>query len=291
MDALRKLVLSLVMIVWGVMVPFAEVQNNPRENLLWEENFRNVSPDEWSVINGKFADTEQLVFVSGLPSGGKAGSFGKIFPWNAKYPYLQVKVDRIESTAGYKSWYVRANNKVLFYLGGAEIPGIFTFNLLQYPGRYSPFAPDKEVSNVQLSFQQYAGIYTYGYVRMMAQPENALIVEPVNNGQSEVDGNIIREIKRGDKLLFHVLLEKPAVDVTVTIMSTYCLSRITLDGEEYVQLVKTDEEGKQWKAEVRITDKATKVKRPPGAVLFKATVLGGDIRETFTANALPVSIE
>ena len=273
----------LGVIIWFGPTAQAELNRKPREEILWEENCKNINPDDWSVVNGKFAKTEELVFVSNLPEGGKSGGFARNFRWDARYPYLQVKVKNIEFTTGYKSWYINVDKMRVFYLGGAELPGIFTMNLLDYEN--SPVNLKAKSGSFKLGFSQYAGIYTYEYIRMLSKPENAVIMRLIDKEKEGEEG--YKKINRGDKLAFEVYLKKPAVDVTVTIMNSYCLGQIKLNGEEYIQLVRADDKGKVWKAEVKITEKATPIKRMVGGILVKATILGGDIEETYTTNAWP----
>ncbi|MDD5707766.1 MAG: hypothetical protein PHR35_17740 [Kiritimatiellae bacterium] len=283
---MRLLCAAGIVLGFGVRAR-TEQREPPADIVLWEDDGRRIEPREWRVVNGRFVDTNRLTFVS-EPAGGKSGSLSRQFSWSPALAWLHVAVRQIEYTPGYLGWSVRADNTALLSFGGGDRAGLFTFYLPDYAEKFVGGKGDKSPRTFLLSFGQHAGIYRYASIRLTAQPRDAIRMTLLDGEPPGAPG--AGAITRGDTLGFEVRLAESAADVTVTLQNTFCLSPVTADGGEYIQLVADDDACKVWRGQVAVSDRATILERQPGGVLVSATILGGAINEAYTTTAWPWKI-
>ena len=164
----------------------------------------------------------------------------------------------------------------------AKKPGIYTVDTQSVHG---DFRTGRQKSCF-LSLYTNQGIrFTYAWLRLSRLPLDGLSV-------TLADGSPLPSaLKAGDSLLFRVLLDKPATDVVVELYRDANYVPVRLNGEPYVQLLKTGREknGRQWSAVLPLAASTEKVKLAGYPLLFRAVITGGVIRETL-ANAF-VDIE
>ena len=91
-------------------------------------------------------------------------------------------------------------------------------------------------------------------------------------------------MKAGDELLFRLFLDQPATDAIVELQRDSWYEPIRLNGEPYVQLLKSGKEkdGRYWSAVVKLGPKTDKFKVTGYPVLFRAAISGGAIQETLS---------
>jgi len=250
----------------------AEMVSFPDKNTLWEENWSTV--EGWRTGQVKFVTNGESATLTKIKDSGSTGRYVK---WNRSYPYLQMNIKDIEQIPGYKNFVVtNPGRPMIVNMGGGYFPGIWTFDFLasqRFPG-------DKDGGSFFLRMDLQGGKFVFDWIKMVKNPRNAIVLE--REGKKT-------KLGKGDKFKIKVFLDEPAVDVTVDMLSAYLLRPVSLNGEPYIQLRKSDKEGKRWEAEITIdTIKPGKVDNVntgnQGRLIFRANILGGKIKNTYTSN-------
>ncbi|GEM_PF-7021601 len=272
-----------VVFLFGITVfqSQAEMVSFPDKNTLWEENWSTV--EGWRTGQVEFDSEGGLTTLSKIK--GTNGSTGQYVKWSRDYPYLQMYIQDIEPIPGYKGLVVingSRGGRRMVNMGGSYLPGIWTFDVLnsqRFPG-------DKDGGLFFLRMDFHGGKFVFDWIKMVKIPQNAIVVETVDTRE---------KLRKGDKFKIKVFLDEPAIDVTVDILSAYLLHPVSLNGEPYIQLRKSDKEGRKWEAEVTI--EAIKPGRisnvnvgDQGRLIFRANILGGKIKNTYTSNPWTIEI-
>jgi len=114
-------------------------------------------------------------------------------------------------------------------------------------------------------------------VRLSSVPENGLAV-------TYADGAPLGEsVKPGDVLHLELHLAAPAQDVVVEVLTGPSYAPLAINAEPYVQLHATDETARVWVGEVTVGEGTGKFALGGYPALFKASIVGGDITETFAS--------
>ena len=200
----------------------------------------------------------------------------RIWPYDPQYRYFQIKLAAIEGE-GYRFGTVGFGESSgrLKCRGAVQTsrPGIYTVDTHYV---HDDFRTGRQKSCF-LSLYTNQGIrFTYDWLRLSRLPLDGLSV-------TLADGSPLPPaIKAGDSLLFRVLLDKPATDVVVELYRDSNYIPVRMNGEPYVQLLKTgrEKDGRQWSAVVQLASGTEKVKLAGYPLLFRAVITGGAIRET-----------
>jgi hypothetical protein len=121
--------------------------------------------------------------------------------------------------------------------------------------------------------------FTFDWLRLSPRPCDGLVV-------TLADGTPLPEkLKAGDELLFRLFLAKPAVDAVVEVFVDAHYAPFMINGEPYVQLVRTGSpsDGREWAATVKLNARTGKYRAGGYPVLMRAVVTGGSIRETYAS--------
>jgi len=123
------------------------------------------------------------------------------------------------------------------------------------------------------------------------------VKRPVNGlAVMMADGSPLPQtLKQGDELLFHVILDAPATDVTVDVMTSHNYKPLPINGQPYVQLLNlvpieadtqpVEGDGTEWCARVKLGEGTGKFDQTKTGypVVFRARVTGGAIKETYAS--------
>jgi len=279
----RILVLGIGIMFLLAPVLSAAVKKNPDSNTLWIEGWESLEFEQQEVGSGwgqKYANFELKDGGKVLLTSKEAGKpiiTGRYVDFSREYPYLQIKVAEIERIPNYQGMALSAGG-MLLEIGGGYFPGIYTFEIINQPE-----LSGRNEGMTYLRFDLYGGKFLIDWIKMVRKPVDAVIVTK----SPEKEGSL----KKGDKVVLEVSLAEKAADVTVDLLTAYLLKPATLDGQPYIQLKKADGEGKVWKAEITAGEKSDLKKLKAGGLLFRANVLGGKIKQTFTANLWNIELE
>ncbi|MHB8994979.1 MAG: carbohydrate-binding family 9-like protein [Armatimonadota bacterium] len=273
--------------------PAAEAGDKP---ILWRDDFANFQPaaqlkwdgkdDQW-VLNAANLLTEPkpgggLTIASQSPQG--YAGMNHIIPYSSDYRYFQVKISDIEQK-GYR-WAVvnfGSTSGKPGYRGGVHTiyPGVYTIDTHYVHDSFKLGEAKNAYLTVSVagSTKQPDGTvapgakHTFDWMQLVRRPTDGLVV-------TLADGSPLPEtLKEGDTLLYRLFVEKPAVDATVEALVGSNYTPIAINGEPYVQLLKTGEkDGREWAAQVTLgkgTSKADGTKGYP--VMFRAVITGGAI--------------
>jgi hypothetical protein len=267
---IKRLLVKLVVAGLLINTGWAAQVDKPDDNTLWFETFSDQSDlKAWKSKGDLKIINDTLIFKP----IEKNFTFGRYVKWNPDYPYLQIDFSNIEPLKGYRGWTVMPsikNSKILFSSAGGWAPGLWTANVLDY----MPTLANKKQKAFFLVNYIYGGIASFKSYKMVAQPENALLLS--------IDGEQ-RELKAGDKIQLTVLLKEGGKDVTVTIKKAYCLRKVNVGDAGYIQLASEDE-GKTWTGELTLPEIKDKKDLPPAGLVFEANILGGKFRKLYTSN-------
>ena len=119
-----------------------------------------------------------------------------------------------------------------------------------------------------------AVFFTFDWLRLSKRPVNGLAV-------TLADGSPLPDtIKTGDTLAFEVLLEKPALDVVVSLLGGSAYTPIALNGQPHIPLSRADREGRVWTARTTIGSGTPAFQLQGYPLVFRARITGGPLRET-----------
>lgn len=275
---------------------------------LWREDFASFAAVEKFNWDGK--DDKWLVAPNTMNAKPKIGggfelscidpkgvsTIAHIFPYDNQYRYLQIEISKIEGTG-----YLWAN---IQFSNSSGKPGFRTALHTKRPGIYTVdtwyvndgyrLGTNKEAymtlqapgSSLQADGTVKAGpVFTYNYLQLMRRPLNGLIV-------TQPDGSPLPDVlKEGSLIMYRVLLEKPALDVTVEALSNHTYTLLPIGSEPAVQLYKTgSKDGCEWAAVVKLGPGTGKFDGRKGyPICFRALIVGGAIKET--ANTMDLAFE
>ena len=271
----KMMVLGIGMLLGGVLN--AEEVKAPDADTLWVETFQNAdSVSKWRNDGGfKLSVADDLLLVD--PRGGdkKQYTIGRYVKYDKEYPYFQVNLKSIEQLKGYKGWTLSNSSTgggFFVNTGGGVIPGLWTFNIDDC------LKLDKPKGYFFLRIDMYGYVFKYKSFKMMKEPIDALI--------ATADKKIL---KPGDVIKFKLLLATPCKDATVNIRKAYCLGPLKKINETgYVQLT-SDDKGKTWNGELKITKRGFGSKKlNNGDLIFQCNMLGGKLRKVFTSSSFVV---
>ncbi len=254
------------------------IVNNPDKNTAWVETFNDQSDLKgWRAGGGLKVVDGALTFTPEK----KCNSFGRYITINPGCPYLVIDFNKIEPfDKGYRGMTVfisRKNAKKMINSAGGWRSGLWVFNLLDY----LPADAYKKTGRGYLITYDYGGILSYKSLKMVARPENALLLSVDKNKQ---------EIEAGDKIRLEVRLKEGGKDVTVSVMKSYILAKVHLGKDDYVQLTSEDK-GKTWTGEMTVPEITNKKDLAAGELIFQANILGGKMRKLYTSNPWTVKVK
>jgi hypothetical protein len=275
----------------------APAQETAGPPTLWNDDFRDFRAatkynwdghdDKWVLNPADLSATPKAgggLILGSLAKGGQA-SMSHIFPYDNAYRYLQVSISSIEGE-GYR-W-------VDLMLGDSSgRPGYRCGVNTMKPGIYtvdSYYVHESYRSGTAKSC--YTPLYVCGTAKADGAPSVRVTLDWVRLARRPLDGLTVTmanssplpgALKQGDELLYRVLLEEPAIDVTVEAMYDPSYLPLAINGEPYVQLARIGaKDGREWAALVRLgpgTGKADGAKGYP--LCFRAVINGGAIKETY----------
>ena len=257
---------------------------------LWQDDFsafqhkpRHYEGDEnaWALNPYEFVakydpHTKRLLCTATSPVG--YASMSRLLPYSSQYRCFQFSVPKIQGE-GYK-WL-----SVGFGDPSGKAQARSAIQTIK-PGRYTvdthalhDLFRTPEQRQVLLSIYVMKGIeYAFDDVRLAAQPTNGLLV-------TMADGSPLpRVLKDGDKLLFQLFLDDPATDAVVELLRDAWYEPVRINGEPYVQLLKSgrEKDGRNWSASVTIGPRTDRFHVEGYPVLFCAAITGGSIQETLS---------
>jgi hypothetical protein len=268
--------------------PPAAVGAAPGElRTLWADDFapfrsseKRGSPfdEAWVFHPQDFSATPRdgtVVCTSTAQAGYSAMS--RILPYDPAYRFYQVRLTEIDGdgyryfTTGFgeSSGRLKCRGAVT-----TSKPGIYTVDT---HALHEDFRSGKQKSCFVTLYVNRGVRFTFDWVRLAQQPLDGLAV-------TLADGTPLPEkIKAGEALRFTVLLQQPAEDAVVEVYRDSYYAPVRLNGEPYVQLLKTgpDKDGRQWSAVIKLGADTDKVPPAGYPVLFRAVLTGGPLRETF----------
>ena len=117
--------------------------------------------------------------------------------------------------------------------------------------------------------------YAFSDIRLVQQPKDGLLV-------TMADGSPIpRVLKIGDRLLFQLFLIEPATDAVVELQRDSWYEPVRINGEPYVQLVKTDADGREWAGRVKLGPGTGKFALAGYPLVFRAMITGAPVKESY----------
>lgn len=266
-------------------------------NALWMDDFRNFAPRDKYYWKGK--DTHWVrhprTFKAVKRAGGgieccsiapKGGAgMTHIFPYDSAYRFFQVKIAGIQGK-GYRFTNVgfASSSGKPGYRGAVNTsrPGIYTVDTHYVHDSFRTGKAKTCFITVYVGSPR----FDFDWVRLVRRPVNGLAV-------MLADGRPLPKVlKPGDELLFHLILEKPAVDAVVDVMTGSSYKPLPINGEPTIQL-RSPQPGASG-AERAGTEWLARVKLGPGTgtfdqsrtgypVVFRARITGGGIQETYAS--------
>ena len=273
---MKKAMLATGLILIATQLP-AKVVNKPDDNTLWVETFETPADLKGWKSKGELTVVDNALTFKPIE---KNVTFGRYIKLNPDYPYLQINFEKvIPFKKGYRGATVflsMKNTNIFLGSAGGWQPGLWTVNLLDF----MPQLSDVKIKSSYLVNYIYGGTALFKSYKMVAQPENALLLS-VDDGK--------RELKAGDKIQLTVLLKEGGKDVTVTVKKAYTLPKVKVGEAGYIQLTSEDE-GKTWTGELTVPAIKDKKDLKPGGLIFEANILGGKMRKLYTSNPWKVIV-
>ncbi len=257
---------------------------------LWREDFSHFeqkprlhegSDLAWALnpaeFHARYDDAARCLRCTATSSVGYA-SMNRLVPYSSDYRCLQLTVPEIQGD-GYKWLTVALNDP------GGNTAARSAVQTLK-PGRYTVDTHALHDWFRQAgSPQALLGIYVmkdidYAFtdLRLTQQPTDGLLV-------TMADGTPLpRVLKLGDRLLFQLFLNEPAIDAVVELQRDATYQPVRINGEPYVQLLKAgrDKDGRYWSAVVTLGAGTDTFHVEGYPVLFRAVITGGALCETMS---------
>ena len=119
--------------------------------------------------------------------------------------------------------------------------------------------------------------FAFDWLRQVRRPLDGLAVV-------RSDGAPLGEsVTVGDALHFELHLASPATDAVVEVLAHHTYRPLAINGQPYVQLYRADTDDRLWVGEVALGE-GTGTFNPGGyPVVFKASIVGGAIAETYAS--------
>jgi hypothetical protein len=258
---------------------------SPSPAVLWSDDFaRFVHADKYGagrddawVYNPRDYSASPkaggIVCTSTAAAGYSAMS--RILPYDPAYRFFQVKISAIEGD-GYRFGTVGfGESGGRLKCRGAVLtskPGIYTVDTHYV---HDDFRTGRERHCFVTLYTNKGVRYTYDWLRLGRLPQDGLAVTLADGAP------LPPTLRQGDQVLMRLCLEKPAVDATVEVFRDFTYTPVRINGEPYVQLLKSGaKDGRLWSAAVRLGPGTDKSKAAGYPLLFRAVVTGGAIRET-----------
>jgi len=290
---------ALALCPWLLLVAAAPQETGA---CLWSDDFRAFKPIR--EFAGTKADQSAWVTTPGLhavprTSGGvdcserSAGGWSHLKgrrPYRAAYRFLQVHYAAIEPGAGYRFFAVglldpKGKAKCRRAISTVR-PGTYTVDSHYVSSAFR----DGTADECLVQFTVYGprkgeggtitpgSTHTIGWVRLAAEPVNGLAV-------TLADGSPLGDaIRKGDRLRFRAVLERPAHDVSVEVLVDRSFQPLSINGQPYVQLRKADGGvGRVWEAQVTVGEGTGTFDATRKPVLFQAIVADGRIWRTYAS--------
>ena len=247
---------------------FANIQNNPDENTLWQ--FLSINSAQWQgrgvqVTNA--SDGQGFSLLNDKSSTKAPHSIRRKVPLNKEYPYLVFETTSIMPFRGYRSWSVtlRELQNGFGSISNGE-PGIVAVNCFENPAKMPK-------DSATLLFYFFDFKTDFKYAKMVKKPDNYITVTGAG-----ISGK--KAVHPGDKVKFTVHLKESAEEVTLKCIYKSWLYTIKVNGQEIIELKPEDEDQKIWSAEFPVNSMAcTKGKTfKKGQILLRAVVLGGQVK-------------
>ncbi|HJN17382.1 MAG TPA: hypothetical protein QGH10_17890, partial [Armatimonadota bacterium] len=280
-----------------VDVLFGEQADPPR---LWEDDFTDFAPAPkyyWDERDGNWVLDAEKYAAKARPGGGLVAvstsaegyaGMTRILPYTPEHRFFQVMVEDIEGD-GYRYASVNFSNPsgTKGYRGGinSSKPGLYTVDTHAIHENFATGTDKKcfvRIGSAGSSKKPDDTItpgpqFTFGWVRLSGVPENGLVV-------THADGAPLGfSIKPGDVLHLELHLAAPAQDAVVEVVTGPSYAPLAINGDPYVQLHASDETARVWVGEVTVGEGTGKFKLGGYPALFKASVVGSDITETFAS--------
>ena len=98
--------------------------------------------------------------------------------------------------------------------------------------------------------------FSFDWLRLVKRPVDGLVV-------SMADGSPLPpSLKQGDEVLFQLLLQEPATDATVSVMTGSSYAPLSVNGAPEVQFEGGERDGREWAARVRLGEGTGRSTRP-----------------------------
>lgn len=273
------------------------------DDALWSDDFTQFESRDkyyWDGKDTKWVFNPADFKATPKPGGGlvctsigeKGGSgMSHILPYDAAHRFFQVKIGAIEG-AGYRFVNVgfSSSSGKPGYRGAVNTsrPGIYTVDTHYIHDSY-------RTGTAKSCFvRTYMGkpLFTFDWVRLVKRPVNGLAVM-MASGEP-----LPRSLKAGDELLFHLILDEPATDATVDVLTGSSYKPLTINGEPYIQLLnmrpaQRDDadsgsapgDGREWVAQVKLGEGTGGFDQSQSGypVVFRARIVGGQVAETYAS--------
>jgi len=257
---------TIFALLFAVMFPVAaELVSNPDSNTLW--SIEQSSQKNWP--SGRLWVKERpLGFSIGddNPSNKVPHSLYRKVEINPKYPWLVFEIEGFKSFEGYRSWFlgIRDCGNRFGSTTNAE-PGLVAINCFQ--NAKTAVLAD---SNMSLHAYFYDFEADFKYIKMVRVPENYIEAVCSQPGSS---------LTSGSRVQFTVHLAEPAEEVTLRLINKAYLYSVIVNGAENIELTPVDQDKKVWSSEIelRTLSSHNQSEFSTGAILMRATVLGGNV--------------
>ncbi len=267
---------------------------------LWIEDFKPFQTAPLYFWNGRdtkwVLDPKQLraeprpeggVTVCSISRRGYAG-MTHFFPYDPKFRFFQVKLSRIEgkgyrfTSVGFgsgsgKPGYRRAVNTAR--------PGLYTVDTHYVHDSFRTGRTKKCFISVFAAGARKlpdgavrpGPRFSFDWLRLVRRPVDGLAVTLANGAP------LPEAVKAGDTLHFELHLEHSAQDAVVEVLVGPSYKPFALNGQPYVQLTRADAAGRVWVGEIALGPGAGKFKSKGYPPVFKASIVGGRIAETYAS--------
>lgn len=233
-----------------------------------------VSQNHWTVTPTIKVTSENggVKIVSSHQPGEGTPSIVRYMPFSEDYPWLQFDISDVAKLDGYRG--------LTIILGNLDTNTRSVVGNLpegRYVTRVTP-GPEKkaDASRFVLRMDVFGLQFILKDLGMKSDPLPRLEAHPMD-GSREM-------LEIGDKMKVTVYLANPAEDVSVELLNRRMGSNLSIDGTGFLQLKPENAEGKIWsgvfsleRLNVHPISKGKPV--PRGALLFKATILGGNFSQ------------
>ncbi|MDD5705235.1 MAG: hypothetical protein PHR35_04880 [Kiritimatiellae bacterium] len=258
-----KTILRTVIFLCLAVTLRAGVARQPDTNTLWVETFAtSADATNWTTSMRLAVENGRLTVT---PGDSTQRAMSRYIEWNDAYPYFQFEYAVGTLVEGYKGFYFMP----FFSSNGGYFPGRWTFDLRAW----FPVLPSRPPFLLRVDI--HGAVLRFDYFRVVKHPEDALLVTAEPAAKTT--------LATGDKIRFEAILKDRAMDVTVSVLTPSAVKLGGINADGYIQLVSADN-GKTWTGELTVGKGLGTTEIRPGALIFKANVLGGEIGRLYTVN-------